>query len=69
MSEVEETLKAYKIAANSAKIDQDKKLNVNKTCMGVGYEDLKKAGKKHVKVADTELVLDQEAPFIVQKCF
>ena len=61
LSEVEETLKAYKIAANSAKIDQDKKLNVNKTCIGLGYEDLKKAGKKHVKVDDTELVLDQEA--------
>ena len=66
LSEVEETLKAYKIAANSAKIDQDKNLNVNKTCIGLGYEDLKKAGKKHVKVDDTELVLDQEAPFVVQ---
>ena len=53
LSEVEETIKAYKIAVNSAKIDQDKKLNVNKTCIGLGYEDLKKAGKKHVKVDDT----------------
>ena len=66
MSEVEETLKAYKIAVNSAKIDQDKKLNVNKTNIGLGYEDLKKAGKKHVNVDDTELVLDQESPFVVQ---
>ena len=45
LSEVEETLKAYKIAANSIKVDQDKKLNVNKTCIGLGYEDLKKAGQ------------------------
>ena len=66
LSEVEETLKAYKIAANASKIEQDKKLNINKTCIGLGYEDLKKAIKKHVKVDDTELVLDQEAPFVVQ---
>ena len=32
----------------------------------MGYEDLKKAGKKHIKVDDTELVLDQDAPFVVQ---
>ena len=66
LSEVEETLKAYKIDANTSKIDQDKKLNVNKTCIGLGYEDIKKAGKKHVKVDDTKLVLDQERPFVVQ---
>ena len=66
LSEVEETLKAYKISANTSKIEQDKKLNINKTCIGLGYEDLKKAGKKHVKVDDTELVLDQDAPFVVQ---
>ena len=66
LSEVEETLKAYKIAANSAKIDQDKKINVNKTCIGLGYEDLKKARKKHVRVYDTEIAMDQEAPFVVQ---
>ena len=66
LSEVEETLKAYKIAANTTKIDHDKKLNVNKTYIGLGYEDLKNAGKKHVKVDDTERVLDQEAPFVVQ---
>ena len=66
LSEVEKTLKAYKIAANASKIEHDKKLNINKTCMGLGYEDLKKAGKKHVKVDDTKLVLDQEASFVVQ---
>ena len=66
LSEVEETLKAYKIAANASKIEQDEKLNINKTCIDLGYEDLKKAGKKHVKVDDTELVLDQEAPFVIQ---
>ena len=66
LPEVEETLKAYKIAANASKIEQDKKLNINKTCIGLGYEDLKKSGKKHVKVDDTKLVLDQEAPFVVQ---
>ena len=53
MSEVKETLKAYKIAANASKIKQDKKLNINETCIGLGYEGLKKAGKKHVKVDDT----------------
>ena len=53
LSEVEETLKAYNISANASKVEQDKKLNVNKTCIGLGYEDLKKAGKKHVKVDDT----------------
>ena len=66
LSEVEETLKAYKICANASKIEQDKKLNINKTCIGLGYEDLKKAGNKHVKVDDIELVLDQDAPFVVQ---
>ena len=66
LSDLEETLKAYKIAANIAKIDKDRKLNANKTYIGLGYEDLKKAGKKHVKVDDTERVLDQEAPFVVQ---
>ena len=66
LSEVEETLKAYKISANASKIEQDKKFNINKTCIDLGYEDLKKAGKKHVKVDDTELVLDQDAPFVVQ---
>ena len=66
LSEVEETLKAYKIAANTAKIDQERKLNVNKTCIGLGYEDLKKVGKKYVKVDDTEHVLDQEAQIVVQ---
>ena len=69
LSEVEETLKAYKIAANASKIEQDKNLNINKTCIGLGYEDLKKVGKKHVKVDDTELVQDQEAPFVVQHVF
>ena len=69
MSEVEETLKAYKIAANSAKIDQDKKLNVNKTCIGLGYEDLKKAGKKHVKVDDTKLASGSKSPICCSKCF
>ena len=39
---------------------------LTRPCIGLGYEDLKKAGKKHVKVDDTELVLDQEAPFVVQ---
>ena len=53
LSEVEKTLKAYKIAANTDKIDQNRKLNDNKTCIDLGYEDLKKAGKKHVKVDDT----------------
>ena len=48
------------------KIEHDKNLNINKTCIGLGYEDLKKAGKKHVKVDDTELVPDQEALFVVQ---
>ena len=51
--EVEETLKAYKIAANASNIEQDKKLNINKTCIGLGYEDIKKADKKHVKMDDT----------------
>ena len=37
-----------------------------KKCIGLGYEDLKRACKKHVKVDDTELVLDQDAPFVVQ---
>ena len=69
LSEVEETLKAYKIFVNASKIEQDKKRNINKTCIGLGYEDLKKAGKKHVNVDDTELVLDQEASFVVQQCF
>ena len=46
--EIEETLKAYKIAANASKIEQDKKLNINKTYIGLGYDDLKKDGKKHV---------------------
>ena len=63
--EVEETLKAYKIFANTSKIEQDKKLNINKTCIGLGYQDLKKAGKKHVNVDDTELVMGQDAPFVV----
>ena len=66
LSEVEESLKAYKIDANASKIEHDKKININKTCIGLGYEDLKKSGKKHVKVDDTEPVLDQEAPFVVQ---
>ena len=66
LSKVEETLKAYKISANTSKLEQDKKLNINKTCIGLGYEDLKKAGKKHVKVDDTETFLDQDAPFVVQ---
>ena len=66
LSEVEETLKAYKITANASKIEQDKKLNINKTFIGLEYEDLRKAGKKHLKVDDTEIVLDQEAPFVVQ---
>ena len=66
LSEVEETLKDYKISANASKVEQEKKLNINKTCIGLGYEDLKKAGKKHVKVDDTKLVLDQDAPFVVQ---
>ena len=66
LSEVKETLKAYKISFNTSKIEQVKKLNVNKTCIGLGYKDLKKAGKKHVKLDDTELVLDQDAPFLVQ---
>ena len=66
LSEVEGSLKAYKIAANTAKIDQDKNLNANKTCIGLGYKDLKKAGKKHVKVDDTEHHLDQEAPCIIE---
>ena len=66
LSEVEETLKAYKIAANSSKIEHDKKLNINKTCIGLGYDNLKKDGKKHVKVDDTERVQDQKAPFVVQ---
>ena len=66
LSEVEETLKAYKIAANASKIEQDKKFNIKKTCIGLGYEDHKKASKKHVKVDDTKLVLDQETPFVVQ---
>ena len=66
---MEETLKAYKIAANTAKIDRDKKLNVNKTCIGLGYEDLKKAGKKHVKVDDTERVLGSRSPICCSRCF
>ena len=66
LSEVEESLKAYKISTNTSKIERDKKLNINKTCIGLGYEDLKKYGKNHVKVDDTELVLDQYAPFVVQ---
>ena len=66
LSKVEETLKAYKIAENTTKIDQDRNLNSNKTCIGLGYEDLKKVSKKHVKVDDTERVLDQEALFVVQ---
>ena len=37
LSEVEETLKAYKIAANASKIELDKKLNINKTCIGLWY--------------------------------
>ena len=53
LSEVEETLQAYKIAANVSNIEHDKKLNINKTCIGLGYDDLKKDGKKHVKVDDT----------------
>ena len=53
LSEVKETLKAYKISTIASKIEQDKKLNINKTCIGLGYEDLKKASKKHVKVDDT----------------
>ena len=67
LSDVEETLKAYKISINTSKIEQDKKLNINKTCIGLGYEDHKKAGKKHVKVDDTELVLDKDAPSVVQQ--
>ena len=66
LSEVEETLKAYKIDANASKMEQDKKLNINKTCIGLGYDDLKKNGKKHVEVDDTERVLDQKAPFVIQ---
>ena len=66
LSEVEETLRAYKISANVSKVELDKKLNINKTCIGLGYEDLKRAGKKHERVDDTELVLDQNAPFVVQ---
>ena len=66
LSEVEETLKDYKNFANASKIEHDKKLNINKTCIDLGYEDIKKAGKKHVKVDDTKLVLDQDAPFVVQ---
>ena len=66
LSEVEETLKAYKTVTNTAKIDHDRKLNANKTCISLGYEDLKKTGKKHMKVDDTERVLDQEALFVVQ---
>ena len=53
LSEVEETLKAYKIAANASKIEHDKKLNINKTYIGLGYDDLQKDGKKHVKMDDT----------------
>ena len=48
------------------RLNKIKNLNINKTCIGLGYEDLKKAGKKHVKVDDIELVLDQESPFVVQ---
>ena len=66
LSEVEETLKSYKITVNASKIEQDKKLNINKTCIGLGYDDLKKDGKKYVKVDDTEHVLVQKAPFVVQ---
>ena len=66
LSEVEETLTVYKIAANASKIEQDKKLNINKTCIDLGYDDLKKNGKKHVKVDDTERVVDQKAPFVIQ---
>ena len=36
LSEVEETLKAYKISANASKVEQDKKLNVNKKMYRVG---------------------------------
>ena len=66
LSEVEETLRAYKISVNASKVELDKKLNINKTCIGLGFEDLKRAGKKHERVDDTELILDQNAPFVVQ---
>ena len=66
LSEVEETLKSYKIATNASKIEQNKTLNINKTHIGLGYDDLKKDSKKHVKVDDTERVLDLKAPFVVQ---
>ena len=42
LSEVEETLKDYKIAANASKIEHDKKLNINKTCIGLGMKILRK---------------------------
>ena len=69
LSEVEETLRAYKISANVSKVELDKKLNINKTCIGLGYEDLKRAGKKHERVDDTELVLGSECTICCTTCF
>ena len=69
LSEVEETLKAYKIFANASKVEHDKKLNINKTCIGLGYEDLKKAGKKHVWVDGTELVSGSRCTICFSTCF
>ena len=69
LSEVEETLKTYNIFANASKIEHDKKLNINKTCIGLGYENLKKAGKKHVKVDDTRLCSGLRCTICCSTCF